>query len=278
MQRHSYGLGMVFKRALVGIDGSPAALLALRLTGRLLVPDGRVLALTVAEVHLAAHAGMDAAVWAEQIDRDAHAASLAAERELEGAGGEARVVRGYAAHSLLATAGKIDAELIAIGSHGTSRAVGIALGSVATRVIHDAPCSVLVARGDPQFKNFPQSIVVGIDTSPEAVEAQVMAMALGAAYGARVRPLTATGGHPLPEEAALITDLDARSPVEALVDASRTNDLIVVGSRGLHGVRALGSVAERVAHQAHCPVLIVRGQTETIRSRRGSSGRPTVVV
>lgn len=37
-------------------------------------------------------------------------------------------------------------------------------------------------------------------------------------------------------------------------------DLIVLGSRGLGGVKAflLGSVSDRVAHHAHCPVLIVR--------------------
>ena len=36
------------------------------------------------------------------------------------------------------------------------------------------------------------------------------------------------------------------SPVEALVNASTESDLVVVGSRGLHGLRALGSVSERV--------------------------------
>jgi nucleotide-binding universal stress UspA family protein len=46
--------------------------------------------------------------------------------------------------------------------------------------------------------------------------------------------------------------------VKALVAAAREDDLIVVGSRGLHGPKALLSVSERVAHQAHCPVLVVR--------------------
>jgi nucleotide-binding universal stress UspA family protein len=37
-------------------------------------------------------------------------------------------------------------------------------------------------------------------------------------------------------------------------------DLIVLGSRGLSNVKAflLGSVSDRVAHHAHCPVLIVK--------------------
>jgi nucleotide-binding universal stress UspA family protein len=46
--------------------------------------------------------------------------------------------------------------------------------------------------------------------------------------------------------------------VPALVAASQEADLLVVASRGLRGVRALGSVSERVAHQAHCSLLVYR--------------------
>jgi nucleotide-binding universal stress UspA family protein len=49
-------------------------------------------------------------------------------------------------------------------------------------------------------------------------------------------------------------------PVRALVEASKDADLVVVGSRGLHGFRALGSVSERVAHRARSSVLVVRGR------------------
>ena len=47
-------------------------------------------------------------------------------------------------------------------------------------------------------------------------------------------------------------------PATALVAAAADADLLVVGSRGLHGFNALGSVSERVAHNARCSVLIVR--------------------
>jgi nucleotide-binding universal stress UspA family protein len=48
------------------------------------------------------------------------------------------------------------------------------------------------------------------------------------------------------------------APVRALVAAAADADLVIVGSRGLHGVRSLGSVSERVAHEASCSVLVAR--------------------
>ena len=50
--------------------------------------------------------------------------------------------------------------------------------------------------------------------------------------------------------------VEDRDPVDALVHADV--DLVVVGHRGLHGMKALGSVSERVAHKADCSVLVVR--------------------
>jgi nucleotide-binding universal stress UspA family protein len=49
---------------------------------------------------------------------------------------------------------------------------------------------------------------------------------------------------------------DPQAPVEALTRLQP--DLLVIGSRGLQGLRSLGSVSERVAHEARCSVLVVR--------------------
>jgi nucleotide-binding universal stress UspA family protein len=50
-------------------------------------------------------------------------------------------------------------------------------------------------------------------------------------------------------------------PADALLDVAREADadLIVVGNRGMHGARrfVLGSVPNKVTHQAHCNVLVV---------------------
>jgi nucleotide-binding universal stress UspA family protein len=50
-------------------------------------------------------------------------------------------------------------------------------------------------------------------------------------------------------------------PVGALIEASATADLLVVGARGLSELSnlAIGSVAASLAAHAHCPVVIVRG-------------------
>ncbi|HMB18498.1 MAG TPA: universal stress protein [Gaiellaceae bacterium] len=52
------------------------------------------------------------------------------------------------------------------------------------------------------------------------------------------------------------------SPANALIDAAREADLVVVGSRGLGGFRALvlGSVSHQVAQHAPCPVVIHRAR------------------
>ena len=51
-------------------------------------------------------------------------------------------------------------------------------------------------------------------------------------------------------------------PSDKIVETAKEQqcDLIVIGSRGLGGIKEffLGSVSDRVAHHAHCPVLIIK--------------------
>ena len=110
---------------------------------------------------------------------------------------------------------------------------------------------------------FPSRIVVGVDGSPESVAAYAEARRLAERFDAELWPVVAHGGKPV-ERRLVDLIVDSRreespdEPVGALLAAAADADLLVVGSRGLHGLRALGSVSERVAHQAHSSVLIVR--------------------
>ena len=172
-----------------------------------------------------------------------------------------KLVRGTPVASLLAEIERDEDTLISIGSSGIGRLLGIVEGAVATELIHRAPSSVLVVR---QAKNgFPQRILVGVDGSVESAAAYAAARYLAERFDAELHPLVAWGGKGVNERlVAAITDGEHEdrheAPAHALTDAAERADLVVVGSRGLHGLRALGSVSERVAHTASCSTLVVR--------------------
>jgi nucleotide-binding universal stress UspA family protein len=54
--------------------------------------------------------------------------------------------------------------------------------------------------------------------------------------------------------------VEAKRPVDAILDLAREQQasMIIMGSRRVGGLRALGSVSERVAHRARSSVLIIR--------------------
>jgi len=249
----------IFDRIVVGVDETPESLEATRQAARLVAPEGSMLLATVEELGMAAQAGWAASTAAEQI---ATAAQTALDRaQLAAPGCETRVVSGRPVPALLEILRDEAATLVAVGTHDVPRPAGVLLGRISTSLLHDAPCSILIARatGDPAA--FPRSIVVGLDGSPGARAAAGAASELGHRLGAHARGLVALGGKDVdPDAARDLPDVQTApaGPVELLVGASGDADLVVVGSRGLHGLRSLGSVSERVAHEAACSVLVVR--------------------
>jgi nucleotide-binding universal stress UspA family protein len=67
----------------------------------------------------------------------------------------------------------------------------------------------------------------------------------------------------------VVSTLCEGSPERRLVEMSSTAEVLVIGSRGLGDVARLtvGSVAERVASHAACPVVVVRGRGPLPRPR-----------
>jgi nucleotide-binding universal stress UspA family protein len=258
----------VFGRVLVGIDGSEESREAARQAATLV--EGRLTLLAAYDIASAVVGGTGFGVPAyydEDLQRDsATAAVQQARQDVEAADATAKIVKGVVWDALIDEAERAGDTLIAVGSRGLGRMAGIVLGSVATEVIHKAPCSVLVAR--KRSDAFPHRIVVGIDGSPQSLAAYAVAKQLAERFETELVPVRAHGGKQV--EGKLVDRLVGHyreelpdEPVKALIAASADADLLVVGSRGLHGIKALGSVSERVAHQARCSVLIVRESPAT---------------
>jgi len=269
----------VFRRILVGTDGSQRAEEAARQGARLASVTGATYEAVFVVDSRHAHEG-DVELEAEAaLDRvAAMAAGL-------GVAAVTRLLAGDPAEALVEEAQGHDVDLLCVGPdagllHGTLR-----IGQVAAHVIGSALCSVLLAR--TADVGFPRRVACGIDGSDGSPATAGLAAAIAAASGAELRLI-----HVIPvfrgDNAEWALDEDEESPPEiepsvlaatargvipiremamgrpesALVTAAGRDgtDLIVVGHRGVTGVtRALlGSVSKHVTTHAPCSVLVAR--------------------
>jgi nucleotide-binding universal stress UspA family protein len=250
-----------FSRVLVHVDGSDAGFEACRQAARLSAPEARIEAVAVVELSDAVWTAHNAPAVTEQLRREA---TVALERAAQLIGERVRrqFVNGPETAALLQEAERAAATLIAVGWRGRRRAEEIVIGGVVGELLHAPTCSILVARPSDDPEAFPRSIAVGVDGSAEAEHALEAAEYLAARLGVPLRVIAAVGGGAVDLERVrrrcpAAEEIEAK-PLEVLTDAARGADLLVVGSRGLGGVRALGSVSERIAHQAACSVLVAR--------------------
>lgn len=209
-----------------------------------------------------------------------------ARRELGELEFEARELQDTAAHGLNDLAEHERADLLVIGSTHHGSFGRVLAGTVAGRLLHGAPCSVLVApRGwSREGRDGVGLIGVGYDGSDEARSALAVATELASALGAGVRLITVA---PLigPREEDAVAE--ARRPAWAEILAQGAEavgeeveaepvlrqgreatelalqgvelDLLVVGSRAYGPLRRtlLGSVSAELVRTAPCPVLVV---------------------
>jgi nucleotide-binding universal stress UspA family protein len=249
----------IFGHIVVGIDGTQASLEACRQAARLAEVDAVIDAATV--VHIApVSEGETSGRGSDVLQLEAESA-IAQAAPILGDRGRTSFLDGFVDAALIEHLERSGATLLALGTHGHHRVTEILIGGVAGVLLHKAPCSVLIARLAEPIEGFPRSLVVGVDGSPQADQALGVARRLATRFEVPLREIVATNdGVDLSSvqlRAPLVEIVDER-PVAALVEASKGAGLLIVGSRGLHGLRALGSVSERLAHRAACSVLVVR--------------------
>lgn len=283
-RRHS--LAGMFKRIVVGYAGDRAGRDGALLASRLASLSGA--ALTVTYPYHPLFAEVPCSV-AEQRAREELEAMLGPHAGLEQArfrwSGASWPIR--ALHELAEFEA---ADLIVFGA--APERLGRRHVDLMERMVHGAPCAVAVApeRYVEDERSAIERVGVGFLDTREGRAAAAMAAELARIAG---EPLTIVSGsgltgalagyaamspalpeaerdmHEQAQAAAeqIAAELDGRvsvqvrrgDPARVLVEATRTLDLLVLGSRGYGLVRhvLLGGVSAEVMHRAHCPVLVL---------------------
>jgi nucleotide-binding universal stress UspA family protein len=256
---------------LVGVNGTRAAYEAVAQAASLAGAEGRLTLLAVTAV---AGAGQyrTAAIAPARAKR-----SLAHARRLAQAAEVSALIeideRGPVAEILLEHA--VGHGVLAVGPPRMSRVSHLLIGGTPTKAAHLLPASVLVARRPPPRTVFGESMIVASDAFEDSTGLVHFATALALRHDATLTLLHAIHGesavHPtrLAAQVEYVTHaLGDRARVR--IEPGRAHDLIVktatieratlvvLSSRRVGGLRAVGSVSERVVHDAPCSVLVMR--------------------
>ena len=165
-------------------------------------------------------------------------------------------------------------DLLVAGCHGGSRLSGMMLGSTATQLAHRAEIPLLIARRTIDAGNFPNSILLATDGSEGSWAAARVATRMAKSRDSELRLVYVPDGRRaeryrevLKQLAAIEKVTDAPSAIadspghiaDRICEAAkgRQASLVVIGRRGRSGLKALGSVSERVVHGAQCSVFAV---------------------
>ena len=167
----------IFDRTVCNVDTSEAGIEAAQYAARITAPEGSLTLVTVSDTSIAVRAcGLSDELGPGGPRRGSASCSARGREAAEAIRSvDTRSIKGDPRQCLLAEIARQDATLVVVGSHGKSRADGIAFGLVATQLLHEAPCSVLIARPTEERERWPSSIVVGTDGSPAATAATAVA-------------------------------------------------------------------------------------------------------
>ncbi|WP_243081757.1 universal stress protein [Streptomyces sp. 891-h] len=287
---------------IVGVDGSASSLEAVDVAAREAYLRGVPLRIVHAFGHAPGHLPGDAPAWSPAdhgLEPMVHGVVARAEERAHAAAPDIEITRSVVAGEALEVL-EIEsrsAALAVVGSRGLSGFAGLLLGSTAVHLAAHGRCPLMVVRGRPDPTG---PVVVAVDGSKAGQAAVQFAFAEAAlrkaplvalhvwntwserAYEGPGDPLTAVVADAddlreaeqrlLDETVACLQEDFPQLAVErrlvrsrirpALIDASRSAQLVVTGARGRGGFTGLllGSVSQALLHHAHCAVTVVRGE------------------
>jgi nucleotide-binding universal stress UspA family protein len=208
---------------------------------------------------------------------------------------KAEAVWGMPASKLIEKADEWMPNLLIVGSHGRSALERFFLGSVSQKVVHEAHCSVRVARGTVKNVDTPLRVLLAIDGSHGAMAAVDAVVARHWPEGSQARLVNATWTVPPITSSRMVAPIaewianenarikqametataklqGANLTTSSVIEEEEPKDLICkeaekwgadsifLGARGMGTVERLmiGSISSGVAARAHCSVEIVR--------------------
>jgi nucleotide-binding universal stress UspA family protein len=297
----------LYERILVPLDGSQTAEAALAYAALLPSRQVRLLAVEHERADLTA-------MWWETRTYQDYLERVAEPLRQRGRAVETFVVSGNAAAQILAFTDTVD--LVVMGSHGHGAMERLILGSVAGQVARQAPVPTMIVR-EGQAQGTPvrvERLVVPLDGSVLAEQAVPVASALAAHLSTPIhlmrvldvdpRRAAVQAGIPAARASMRAREVDRRlaeqylatrvqklrnqglaataevrlgNPVATLLDTIRPDDLVVMTSHGLGGIRrwVIGSVAEQLVRAAAGPVLLVRAADwEPLSTGTTTASRP----
>lgn len=271
----------IYTSVVVGTDGSGTATLAVRAAGQIAAAlDVRVTIVTAFERGMFADLPSDLADenpagYGDGAEaRWAMDASMDAAAILRGEGFDARqaTIPGSPAKALDEFASDAPGALIVVGTRGLSEVAERLVGNVPHDLTHHAHSDVLmITTTDGTIHQTWQTVALGTDASETAIQACRHGLALADALGAKATLLTAArdqgaGTKTLEATAAALErdDLDGRVVLSdgdlgaAVAEAGADYDLLVMGNKGMSGIRRLlGSVPNTVTHHIPTDLLLV---------------------
>jgi nucleotide-binding universal stress UspA family protein len=136
---------------------------------------------------------------------------------------------------------------IVVGTDGSATARAAVVHAAALANLTGASLHIVCAQQVPALAGSPEFISSGFDANAATAEATATALREAVA-DARAAGVAAEQHDPCGPPATCLVD------TATALDA----DLVVVGSRGMHGTRRLlGSIPNKVTHSAPCHVLVV---------------------